>query len=165
MKTSEETLRAQRIIVCRHWAESSKTINNSHLIHHTGFLYPSMCSTSRSAKGASSQYTVRHSNYETVKFCVKFCRTFSMGNPLNHRSLILCLWNRKILPNINPLNHHSLILCWHMFVMKQDITLLNTCDSLYLMKVAVIHFATAIKKKNNSEYVKQKLYDCPYPAA
>ena len=27
------------------WAEYSKTINNSCLIHHTGFLYSSICST------------------------------------------------------------------------------------------------------------------------
>jgi len=85
-----------------------------------GFLYPSICSPSRSVKNILKvlHSNARHSNYEALKFH----HTFSMGNLLK-RSLMLthvCDEARRHTPA------------------------LNTCDSLYFMKEAVVHFATAI---------------------
>ena len=59
-----------------HWAESSKMINNLHLIHCIGFLYLTIYSTSQSAKNIlkALHSSVRNSNNKAVKFC----HTFSM---------------------------------------------------------------------------------------
>ena len=41
------------------WAKSSNVINNSHLIHCTGFLYPLICTASWSAKSASFECKIQ----------------------------------------------------------------------------------------------------------
>ena len=98
--TIKTVLKVADFIVRTHLSEPSKTIDI--YLDPMGFLYPSICSASQSAKNIlkALHSNARHSNYEALKFY----HTFSIGNPLMHSPLILC---------------------WHVFVMKPDVTLMK----------------------------------------
>ena len=77
-------------IVCSHWAESSKTFNNSLIQYHPDFKYGSFCSSSQPAKNI---WNALHLEIRKGSYDISNVRhTFPMGKLFKHKPLICCLW-------------------------------------------------------------------------